>query len=59
MIDMHNYSPVFQFPVNEWAKPGTVMTNNPFFAEIINSKPRFYFVPEDDHSTLYTYELEW
>lgn len=58
VIDMRNYSSVFQFPVNEWAKPGTVMTNNPFFAEIINSKLRFYFVPEDDHSTLYTYELE-
>ena len=58
MIDMRNYSSVFQFPVNEWAKPGTVMTNNPCFAEVINGKLRFYFVPEDDHSTLYTYEVE-
>ncbi|HRO48452.1 DUF6454 family protein [Agriterribacter sp.] len=58
VIDMRNYSSVFQFPVNEWAKPGTVMTNNPCFAEIVSGKLRFYFVPEDDHSTLYTYELE-
>lgn len=58
VIDMRNYSSVFQFPVNEWAKPGTVMTNNPCFAEIVNGKLRFYFVPEDDQSTLYTYELK-
>ncbi len=58
VIDMRNYSSVFQLPVNEWAGHGAVMTNNPCFTEVINGKPRFYFVPEDDQSTLYIYEIE-
>ncbi|HRP33070.1 MAG TPA: DUF6454 family protein [Agriterribacter sp.] len=58
VIDMSSYAAVFQFPVNEWAKPGTVMTNNPCFTEMVNGQLRFYFVPEDDQSTLYTYVLE-
>lgn len=58
VINTRNYSSVFQFPVNEWSDRGTVMTNNPCFAEITDGKLRFYFVPDDDRSVLYTYELE-
>lgn len=58
VIDMHNYASRLSLPVNEWSERGAIMTNNPCFADLVNGKLRFYFVPDDDHSVLYTYELE-
>lgn len=58
VIDMNHYQSLFQMPVNEWTSTGAIITNNPCYTEIIDGKLRFYFVPEDDRSVLYTYELE-
>lgn len=58
IIDMQNYASRLSLPVNEWSARGAIMTNNPCFAELVGGKLRFYFVPDDDHSVLYTYELE-
>lgn len=58
VIDMQNYASRLSLPVNEWSVQGAIMTNNPCFAELVNDKLRFYFVPDDDQSVLYTYELE-
>ncbi len=58
VIDMNSFYAMLQLPVNEWTSSGAIMTNNPCYAEIADGKPRFYFIPEDDQSVLYTYELE-
>lgn len=34
-----------------------VMTQNPFYAETIQAGLRFYFMPEDDSSRLFIYDV--
>lgn len=45
-------------PVPLWADPSTVMTRNPFFFEVVDGHLRFYFMPEDDESVIYIYDVE-
>ncbi|MDA2929980.1 DUF6454 family protein [Acidobacteria bacterium AH-259-O06] len=47
---------IHQLPVPQWVKPNLVMTNNPFFVEVKDAHLRFYFLPEDDESTVYIYD---
>lgn len=58
VVDMNKFYARLSLPVSEWSDRGAVMTNNPCFVELVNGKLRFYFVPDDDRSVLYTYELE-
>ncbi|MBD3287907.1 hypothetical protein GF337_03815 [candidate division KSB1 bacterium] len=57
LLDLEQHVAVHQIPVYLWVKPHLVMSNNPFFVELINEHLRFYFIPEDDDSTLYIYEI--
>lgn len=57
LVDLRDLRPVHQVPVAEWAKPNTPMTQNPFYAEATADGLRVYFVPEDDTSTLYIYDV--
>jgi hypothetical protein len=43
--------------VTLWTDDGLVMTHNPFFVEERNGGLRFYFMPEDDDSRLFTYDV--
>ena len=56
LVDLQLQSPVHQIPVMIFADSGRPMTQNPFFYEIFEDHLRFYFVPDDDESTLYIYD---
>lgn len=57
LVDLQTGRAVYQLPVTQWTQSGLVMTQNPFFAELHNEKLRFYFMPEDDSSTVYVYDV--
>ena len=58
LVDLRSVEPVYQVPVTEWTDDGLVMTRNPFFAEERPKGLRFYFLPEDDTSHLFVYDVE-
>ncbi|MGN6438738.1 MAG: DUF6454 family protein [Agriterribacter sp.] len=58
MIDMNDFDAGLQLPVTEYTAKGVILTNNPFYVESVGEALQFYFVPEDDSSTLYIYRTE-
>jgi len=57
LVELDSHAAIHQIPVNLRIKPDLVLTNNPFFFEMINDDVlRFYFMPEDDASKLYIYD---
>jgi hypothetical protein len=56
LVDLDKKHAVHQIPVNIRLKPDLVMTQNPFCFEMVNNRLRFYFMPEDDESSLYIYD---
>lgn len=58
LIDMKQYEAGLQLPVNLYTSKGTVVTNNPFYIELVKGALQCYFVPEDDASVLYIYRLQ-
>jgi hypothetical protein len=57
LVDLRNNSPAYQIPVTLWTEDGLVMTLNPFFVEERDGGLRFYFMPEDDDSRLFIYDV--
>jgi hypothetical protein len=57
IVDLARGEPVFQLPVELWTKSGRPMTQNPFWAQTHGPGLRFHFVPEDDRSTMYVYDV--
>ena len=47
-----------QVPVPLWTAGGTDMTHNPAWIESTTNGLRAYFMPEDDRSTIYIYEVD-
>lgn len=45
-------------PVDQYTYQGQVLTGNPFHVELSAQKILCYFMPEDDNSNLYIYELQ-
>jgi hypothetical protein len=45
-------------PMLLWTAGGLDMTHNPVWIEPAARGLRGYFMPEDDHSTLYIYDVE-
>ena len=60
LIDLGDGRPVHQVPMLLWTSAGVVLTQNPVWIEPVDgaSGLRAYFMPEDDASTLYIYEVE-
>ena len=58
LVDLDDGRPLHQVPVPLWTRDGLDMTHNPVWIEPRASGLRAYFMPEDDHSTLYIYETE-
>jgi len=58
LVDLTTGRPSFQVPVTVWTAGGIAMTQNPVWLETTKSGLRGYFMPEDDTSTLYIYEVE-
>ncbi|MBX3241444.1 MAG: hypothetical protein KIT80_10695 [Chitinophagaceae bacterium] len=57
-IKLSDYSSLWETPVPVWVGSGASLNNNPFFAEQTAEKLLLYFIPEDDHSTMYIYAVE-
>jgi hypothetical protein len=58
IVDMLSMIPVVQLPIPMVTKDGTAMAKNPFDVALVDGKMRFYFLPEEEHSTLYVFEAE-
>ena len=58
LFDLKEKKSHYRIPVPLWVdeRPDLVMTNNPFFFELRGERLRFYFVPEDDQSSLYIFD---
>lgn len=59
IIDLERGVPVHQVPVQLWSPmTGAVMTQNPSYFELMpDDRIRAYFMPDDNESTLYVYEV--
>ena len=58
LIDLRDGRPVHQVPVLLWTASGMDMTHNPVWLEPTATGLRGYFMPEDDKSTIYVYEVD-
>jgi Family of unknown function (DUF6454) len=57
LVDLADNRPVHQVPVPLWVTPDLAMTNNPVACEAGQAAFRCHFMPEDDESTLFIYEV--
>ncbi len=58
LIDLRDGRPVHQVPVPLWTAGGLDLTHNPVWIEPSDAGLRAYFMPEDDRSTIYVYEVK-
>jgi hypothetical protein len=58
LVDLRDGRPIHQVPVPLWTAGGLPMTQNPAWLEPHGEGLRAYFMPEDDMSTLYIYDVE-
>src|ERR687890_161022 len=58
LVSLSDRRPLFQTPVLLWTASGIDMTHNPVWLEPSDAGVRGYFMPEDDKSVLYVYEVE-
>jgi hypothetical protein len=57
VLSLADGRPLHQVPVLLWTDAGLDMTHNPVWIEPHGSGLRAYFMPEDDRSTLYVYDV--
>jgi hypothetical protein len=57
VISLVDGRPLHQVPVLLWTISGVSMTQNPIWVEPAGTGLRAYFMPEDNRSTLYVYEV--
>ena len=57
IVSLEDGRPIHQVPVLLWTAGGLDMTHNPVWIEPTARGLRGYFMPEDDTSTLYVYEV--
>ena len=58
LVDLGQGRPLHQVPVLLWTPGGVDMTHNPVWIEASDAGLRAYFMPEDDRSTLYVFEVD-
>jgi hypothetical protein len=58
LVDLDDERPVHQVPILLWTASGLDMTHNPVWIEPAGAGLRAYFMPEDDRSTLYIYDVD-
>ncbi len=58
LIDLRDGRPLHQVPVLLWTAAGLDMTHNPVWIEPHGTGLRGYFMPDDNDSTLYIYDLD-
>lgn len=58
LVHLQDGRPEHQAPALLWTPGGMVMTQNPVWIEPAGAGLRAYFMPDDDKSTLYVYEVQ-
>jgi hypothetical protein len=58
LVSLDDGRPVHQVPVLLWTDSGLDLTHNPVWIEPSATGLRGYFMPEDDESTLYIYDVD-
>jgi hypothetical protein len=58
LIDLSGGRPLHQVPVLLWTADGLDMTHNPVWIEPTSTGLRGYFMPEDNTSTIYIYDVD-
>ena len=58
LMDLKDGRPLHQVPVLLWTPSGMDMTHNPVWTEPTATGLRAYFMPEDDASTIYVYDVD-
>lgn len=58
LVDLAAGRPVHQVPIALWLPSGRVMTENPFWIETTANGLRVWFMPEDDRSMIYVYDMK-
>jgi hypothetical protein len=58
LVDLRDGRPLHQVPVLLWTAGGLDMTHNPVWIEATDRGLRGYFMPEDDTSTIYVYDVD-
>jgi Family of unknown function (DUF6454) len=58
LVDLRDARPLHQVPVLLWTAGGLDMTHNPVWLEPTDTGLRAYFMPEDDTSTIYVYQVD-
>ena len=58
LVDLEELRPVHQVPVLLWTTGGLAMTQNPVWIEPGPTGLRAFFMPADDRSVLYIYEVD-
>jgi hypothetical protein len=57
LVSLEDGRPLHQVPVLLWTAAGLDMTHNPVWIEPAAAGLRAYFMPDDDRSTLYVYDV--
>jgi Family of unknown function (DUF6454) len=57
LVDLRESRPVHQVPLPLWTPSGLDLTHNPVWFEPTATGLRGYFMPEDDTSTIYIYDV--
>jgi hypothetical protein len=57
LVDLGDGRPLHQLPVRLWTSSGQAMTRNPVWLEPAGAGLRAWFMPEDDASVLYVYDV--
>jgi hypothetical protein len=57
LVSLRDGRPLHQVPIPLWTAAGLDMTHNPAWVEGSGTGLRAYFMPEDDGSTLYVYDV--
>ena len=58
LVNLADGRPLHQVPLLLWTDSGLDMTHNPVWIESTARGLRAYFMPEDDESTIYVYEVD-
>jgi hypothetical protein len=58
LIDTKTLSPVWEVPITILSPAGNVVTRNPIDVDVVDGRLRLYLAPDDDATTVFTYEAE-
>jgi hypothetical protein len=58
LLDTKTLAPVWEVPITMLSPAGNVVTRNPIDVEVVNGRLRVHLAPDDDATTVFTYEAQ-